>query len=646
MFDLFRSRDKAVRILLGGLLLVVALSMLTYLVPSYNTGASSSDVVVAEIGKDVLTVQEVQRQIQNTMRGRQLPPEILPNFVPQMVDQMVTERALAYEAERLGFVVTDAQVADAIRQYVPSLFPDGRFVGRELYASFLGQQNLSIEEFEADMKRQLLKTRMQNVALEGTIVTPLEIEQEFRKKNEKVKIEYVKIPADKYRAEAQPTADEMQNYFKANMAMYTSPAKRNLIVLIADPAKLEATVNPTDADLHRMYSQNPDAFRSPDRVKIRQILLKTQGKPASEDAQIKAKAEDLLKQIKGGADFAELAKNNSEDPSSAANGGAMPDWLTHEQLQATPEFERAAFSLKPGQTSDVVKVVYGYHIIQVLQKEDARMKPFEEVKGDLAAQYKKQRANDMMQQISDKAQVQLQKDPLHPEKVAADLNMQLVKADNVEAGKPIPEVGASPDFEQAISSLKKGEVSQPVALAGNKLALAVLLDVIPPRPATFQEVEAQVKESITQNRLTVQVQKHSRELVEKANSMGLDLAKAAKSMGLEVKTSDEFTRSGTVEGLGSASSVMEAFSRPDGSVFGPVATGDATAVVKVIAHIPPDLSKLPEQRVQIRDEIKGQKGRDRNALFDAGLRDALIKQGKIKYHQDVVARLLANYRPS
>src|SRR6185369_9086354 len=141
MFDLFRSRDKAVRILLGGLLVLVALSMLTYLVPSYSNGASASDVVVADIGNDVLTLPEVQRQIQNTLKGRQLPPEILPNFIPQIVDQMITERALAYEAERLGFVVTDEQVADAIHQLVPSLFPDGKFIGREMYANFLAQQN-------------------------------------------------------------------------------------------------------------------------------------------------------------------------------------------------------------------------------------------------------------------------------------------------------------------------------------------------------------------------------------------------------------------------------------------------------------------------------------------------------------------------
>src|SRR5580700_2492409 len=133
MFDLFRSRDKAVRILLGGLLLMVAISMLTYLVPSYNTGSSTADTVLAEIGKETITLNDAQRLVQSAMRNRQLPPEIVPTYIPQMVDQLVTERAMAYEADRLGFQVTDADLSDTIRQMVPSLFPDeiGRASCRE-----------------------------------------------------------------------------------------------------------------------------------------------------------------------------------------------------------------------------------------------------------------------------------------------------------------------------------------------------------------------------------------------------------------------------------------------------------------------------------------------------------------------------------
>jgi len=644
MFDLFRSRDKAVRILLGGLLVVVAFSMLTYLVPSYNTGNSTSDVVVAEIGGDTLTLPEVQRQIQNTIKGRQLPPEILPNFIPQIVNSMVTERALAYEAERQGFQVTNAQVADAIRQMIPSLFPDGKFIGRDMYQGFLAQQNIRIEEFEADVRRQLLMTRMRDVALEGTIVTPAEIEAEYRKQNEKIKIEYVKMPSDKYKAEVQPSAQEMQDYYKANIASFTSPEGRNLVILVADQAKIEASINPSDPDLRRVYSQNQDTYRVPDRVKVRQILLKTQGKSASDEAQVKAKAEDLVKKIRGGADFGELAKSNSEDPTSASNGGVMPDWVTHGQF--APDVDKVAFSLKPGQTSDPVKVDYGYHILQVQQKEDGRLKPFEEVKGDIVAQFKKQRASEMMQQISDKAQAALQKDPQNPAKVASDLNMEVVTANNVTPGSTIPGIGANAELDQAISGLKKGQVSQPAALGTNKLALAVVTDMVPPRASTFEEVQGKIKDSIVEKRLTVAIQNHANELVQKANSLNGNLAAAAKAMGLDVKTSEEFTRTGTVAELGPASYVQEGFTRPDGSVFGPLAGGGATIVAKVLAHSGADMAKLAEQRVKIRDDIKGQKGRDRNQLFDEGLREALIKSGKIKMHQDVLGRLMSSYRPS
>src|SRR5664279_3626447 len=168
MFDLFRSRDKAVRILLGGLLLLVAFSMLTYLVPNYSNGTSSgSDTVIAEVGKDSITLAEAQRLIQATVRGRQLPVEILPTYIPQMVDQMVTERAMALEAESLGLQVSDADVAESIRQMAPSLFPDGKFVGTDAYDSMLAQQNMTIDQFEADLKRQVAVARLRDIALEG-----------------------------------------------------------------------------------------------------------------------------------------------------------------------------------------------------------------------------------------------------------------------------------------------------------------------------------------------------------------------------------------------------------------------------------------------------------------------------------------------
>jgi peptidyl-prolyl cis-trans isomerase D len=605
--------------------------------------------VIAEIGKDTITLAETQRLIQNTIRGRQLPMEILPTYIPQMVDQMVTERAMAFEAERLGLQVSDADVADSIRQMVPSLFPDGKFVGKDAYAGMLAQQNMTIDQFESDLKRQVMITRLRDIAMEGTIVTQPEIEAAFRKKNEKIKVEFVHLTADKYKAESQPSAQELHDFYTANTARYSSPEKKNLTVLIADQTKLEATVSPADADLQRMYSQNLDAFRTPERVKARHILLKTQGKPASEEAAIKAKGESLLKQIKGGADFAKLAKENSEDNGggtggSAANGGDLGDWIAHGQM--VPEFDKAIFALKVGETSDLVKTMYGYHIVQTLAHQDAGVRTFAEVKGELAAQWKKQRANDLVQQASDKAQGALQKDPAHPEKVAAEYNMQVVRVDNYSAGAPVADLGPSADFDQAVAGLKKGEVSQAIS-SGSKLALAIVNDVIPAHPSSFEEVQGQIRDVMVQNRSIAAVQKHANELIEKTKAMGGDLTKAAKSMGLETKTSDEVDRAGKIEGIGLASYVSEGFGKPDGTVFGPVGVPDGgTIVAKVISHASGDLSQLAAQRNIIRDEIKSERARERNTLFESGVKDMLIKEGKIKIHQEVINRLIGNYRSS
>jgi len=432
MFDLFRSREKSVRILLGALLLLVALSMLTYLVPNYNSGGGPTDVVVAQVGKDQITVPEVTKVIQGALRGKQLPPELVSTYVPQMVDQLITERALAYEAARMGFEVTDDDLRQTIQMMMPQLFPDGKFAGKEAYAAFLGQQQLSIQEFEADLRRQILVSKLRQVALEGTVVSNREIEQAYHDKNDKIKIEFVKIAGDKYAKEVEPTVAEMQTYYKINQAQYMAPEKKDLTILLADQAKIGESLTPTDADLLKMYNLNKEQFRTPERVQARHILFKTQGKPASDDAKIRAQAEDVLKQLKAGANFAELAKKYSEDrgpdgqSGSAAKGGDL-GWVQRGQMVAA--FEQACFSLKPNELSGLVKTEYGYHIVQVMAHEDARLQTFDAVKAQLVPLWKNAVVNNMMQRISDQAMTMLQKDPLHPDQVAAQLHMEVVHAD-------------------------------------------------------------------------------------------------------------------------------------------------------------------------------------------------------------------------
>jgi peptidyl-prolyl cis-trans isomerase D len=185
-----------------------------------------------------------------------------------------------------------------------------------------------------------------------------------------------------------------------------------------------------------------------------------------------------------------------------------------------------------------------------------------------------------------------------------------------------------------------------VALPGNKIVLAAVTDVTPQRPARFEEVESKVRDALVQARLAKVVQDNAQELLTRAKSNGGDLAKAAKAMGLEVKTSDAFARTGTVTGIGSASYLQEGFSRADGTVFGPIPMADGTIVAKVVEHVQADMSQFAAQRTSIRDDIKSQKARSRNTLFEAGLREALTKEGKIKIHQEVINRLIAGFRNS
>jgi peptidyl-prolyl cis-trans isomerase D len=392
-----------------------------------------------------------------------------------------------------------------------------------------------------------------------------------------------------------------------------------------------------------MYNQNLAQYHLPETANVRHILFMTQGKPPAEEAKIKALAEDTLKQLKAGTlKFEDAVKKYSEDPGSKEKGGEYPG-VQHGQM--TKEFDDATFSQKPGDLG-LVKTSYGYHIIQVESRQPAHQQTFDEVKAQLADLWKKAHVADTMQKISDQAQTMLQKDPNHPETVAAALNMEVVHADNVEPGKPIPGVGASPDFDTALADLKQGQVSQAVALPGNKVAVAEVTGIVAARPSTLDEVKDQVRDALIQSRLTVKVQDVSKELADKAKAMGGDLGKAAKAMNLkvEVKTTDGFNRSDTVPGFGSANYMAQAFSSANGTIVGPVLLPDGTVVAKVVEHIAPDMSQLGAERATIRDQIKIQRAKQRDQLFEAGLKERLIQEGKIKIHQEVINQIIAGYR--
>jgi peptidyl-prolyl cis-trans isomerase D len=641
MFDLFRSRDKAVRITLTVLLGLVGLSMVTYLIPTtgQTTGTTGDTTVVASIGREDLTLQQVTRVVQNTTRSRQLPAELLAIYVPQIVQQMITDRAMAYEANRLGIRISSDEAENAILDQLPAELVKGGKVDAATLNAVLQQQGVTMADLKADTTRQLMINRLREIVAEGVVVSPREIADTFHRKNDRVRIDFALLQPAKYQAEAEPTDAEITAYYDAHKASFQTPEKRSLGIILLDPVKIAGGFKALgDTELRKRYAASQDSFRTPERVQARHILIKSD---ASNDAAMKANAEGLLKQIQAGGDFAKIAKDNSQDTGSATQGGEL-GWIV--KGQTVPEFEKAAFSLQPGQTSGLVKTTYGYHIIQVEKHEQAHLAPFDEVKGQLIADYMKQGQAAEMQNLADKAVAELHKDPLHPEKAAEAVGAMLIRVDNYQAGEPIPGIGVSKEISEAIAPLRKGEMTAgPVVLMGDRVAIASVTDYQAARQATLEEVKADVRNKASQDKLQEILNKKAAELMAKAQAMGGDLAKAAKEMGVEVKTSMDVNRNAAIEGVGSASSLPDAFTKPVGTLFGPIAVTGGRVVAKVVAQIPADLAELPAQSSAIRDELRQQKSRDRSTMFEDGLKKRLQDQGKLKIHQDAITRLVQTY---
>lgn len=641
MFDFFRSRDKNVRILLSVLLGFVALSMVAYLVPGGPGGpsAASSDTIIAEVGDEKISVMEVQRTLQGALRGKQFPPEMLQNYVPTLVDQMIAERAVAFQAARMGFTVTEDELGNALRSMLGNLLQGG--FDKDRYTQFLAQQNMTVADFEGNVRKQMLLTKLRNIVLEGVVVTPDEIEAEYRRRNEKVKLDYILFNSDTMKKQVKLTPEDIEKFFAASRANFKVPEKRSFDVLVANEEKIGAAIALSDEDLRRAYTANLDRYRNGERVMGRHILLMTQNKSADDVKKLEAKAADLLKQVKGGGDFAEIAKKNSDDPGSAPKGGDL-GWISKGQM--VPNFEATAFSLKKGEISNVIKTEYGFHIVQVTDREDARVKPFDEVKAELATETKRKVVFERMQSAADQGRAALVKSPGSAAQIAQQFNLNHYVVQNALQTDPIQEIGINAEFGGTMFSLQKGGVTPLVTAPGNKIAFGVLTGISPVRNAELAEVEPQVREQLTGMKARELLMAKNAEVARSMAEAGADFAKLAKTLGGEIKTTSEFARDGAAEGLGDAAYFADAFVKPVGSIIGPVTMMEQLVIARVAGKTEADLAKLAAEREGMVSALKGRKSQERKDLFEDGIVTKLIEQGKIKINTEAIKRLQSSYR--
>jgi peptidyl-prolyl cis-trans isomerase D len=572
-------------------------------------------------------------------KNGQVPPDMADMYIPQLVDDLIQQRAIAYEFEREGLTVSDDEVYTGLLSQYPQYFKDG-VVQKDQFEQAVNAQGATLEDIVEQMRRQLLMRKIENIVFSSVIVTDKECEDFFKRDKEKAKIQYIAFSKAKFKDQVKPTYEQLFAFYANNKGLYITPEKRTFQVLIVDQAKVEASLVISDNDLKQAYSASMDNFRMPERVKARHILISTKDKSDAEKKQLLAKAQDLLKQLRKGADFAELAKKNTDDPGSKENGGDL-GWAVHGQY--VPEFEKAVWTLKPKEISDVITSQFGYHILQVMDKEPARVKPFDEVKADLLVQLKKDRLSDTIQNTADKVRAALTANPGHAVEIANQNGISIATVTNAAPGSPVPTLGVTPEIDNAIGVLQPNQVTPIVSLPANRLAIAVLNSRTPAAPSEFNQVESQVREAYSLQQATLIARDKADEAAKRLKA-GEDIEKVAKSYGLEVNSPVAFGRSDSIEGLGQAVYVQDALVSPAGTILGPTLVQERSIVSKVTERLPADLAAFAAEKDTIRQTLRRQKVVERSSLFMDSVLARLKSEGKVKVHPDAIAKVSAAFR--
>lgn len=651
MIRFLQTEGPIKKVVLSGLLLIICAAMAITLIPGglgFDMGGAPGKGVVAKVDGEDITTDQVRQAARGMLQqqGSNLGANasiLMPFFAQRAADQLVDRQALVAEAEHLGFKATPEEVRDELRhgQYAQIFFPGGTFIGQTEYQELLQQHDLTPMMFEDDVRKGILITKLQALITGGAIVSDAAIRQQFDKENTKIKFEYAVFKQDDIKKGLHPTTEELKAYYDSHQKSYANsiPEKRKVMYAALDLSKIEAGVQISRSDLQAYYDQHRDEYRVADQVKVSHILIKTplpgpDGKVDEKGvAAAQARAADLLKQIKAGANFEDLAKKYSEDPGSAKEGGSL-GWVP--RGRTVPEFEKAAFSLPKGQISDLVKTSYGFHIIRVDDKQEAHLKTLDEVKDQIAPILKQQKAQQIAQNEADDLAQAAKTKGL--EAAAAAKGIPVVTSDFFARKDVVPGLGPAPQFMDAVFTAPEKSPAQSVATSQG-FAVFELLAVKPQSTPTFEEVRDKVEEQFKTERSNVLLSQKAQELSDRAKA-GHDLKKAAKELGAELKTSDFVGPDGQVPDLGSMTGqAAVAFNMKPGEISGPIISGGNGVVLNVLDVQAPSEADYSAKKDQIRDQLLQSKEQELFQLFVTNLRDQMQKSGKIKINQDELKTL-------
>jgi len=601
--------------------------MLLYLVPQSPVSGEISTDTVAKIGDESVSVQDVRQRLNERLQGRAVPKGLEGFYAQQILNDLVFQKEIEYEAKRLGISVSDQERADRIRQYVPTAFVGGTFVGVERYsAEVQARFQKTVPEFEELVRQGMLNEKFQKLVTDGISVGPAELQDEFRYKNEKVKLDYALIKPEELEGKISPDEAEIRAAYERSKSKYQVPERRVARYALVDVNQIRQNVQVSDDMLKLQYQANIQQYQVPNRVHAEHILFMTVGKTDAEVEEIKKKAEDVLKQVKKGGKFEDLAKKYSEDPGSKDKGGDL-SFIT--QRQTVPEFEKTAFSLAPGQVSDLVKTQYGFHIIKVLEKETAHTKPFEEVKDSLRAPLLLTQADKMASDTADKLSAAIrQSNKISLDDLAKEYHLTVNETRPISATDPLLELANSQEAKDAIFRLRPEELSMPVRTDRGYVVLSVK-SILPAHQGSLDEVRDRVITDLKREN-SIESAKNKAEELTKRVKAGEKFDTAARALGLEPKTSDALARDGSIPGAASGKQLGAAFNLRAGDVAAPLSLGQNWFVYRVAEKTKANLADFDKQKKQLTEELLQSK---RNLAFEAfrtALDNRLKLEGKLK----------------
>ncbi|HYB40631.1 MAG TPA: peptidyl-prolyl cis-trans isomerase, partial [Candidatus Methylomirabilis sp.] len=475
-----------------------------------------------------------------------------------------------------------------------------------------GQARVEPGEFEAEMRRQLVRRKMESLVAYGVKVTEAELRDAYALANERVRAAWASIDVRPLMAGVAVADSEIEPYAKAHRAQFTRPERRVLQYVILDPRKFEPTI--TDQEVEAYYKEHAAEFEQPRRVHIAHILARVPavGGSAAENT-ARAKIEAVIKRAQAGEDFAKLAKEVSEDTANAAQGGDL-GFVGPGEL--VPQFEQAAFALKKGEISAApVRTPFGYHAIKMLDSKDGAKTPLKDVAPRIREKLALERGESAALAKADGLREQLMtaKDfATEAKRLGLD-----PREGTLARGEGLEGLGREPGLEDAVFSLALGGVSTPVKTR-NGYAIVKVVEQKPAGVPPIEEIRTKVIDAIKRERAEALAGERAKALAASV-AKGGDFVATAKAAGFTTGETPLFTRTQPPKERGALAGnvLLAALHTAAGQVSEPVRAGTEVYVVKTLERLPADPQGFEAQRAELEKQILDQK---RSQVWESWLR--------------------------